>query len=574
MDADFSTLNDPGEIDAGLVDGSGAVLADPAAERAMLGYLLIKPNDVAEVGAEISPDDLYDPLHRRIMECLVRAYDEGWAISATSIVEALGGDPTAKIIGDITVSQYVARMMADAPVDIDAVDIARQLFQAAERRAVGDANDTFPTNEPFNSRMGLKLWADQNDPGEAYEYLVEDLIPERELCLMMGESQTGKSFLGYHLGMSIARGKAFFGRRVLEPRGVIWLAYEAERGATARMRAYRKFHDLPLEGLPFAVLTKPARLWPAEDAIGALINEIIGIARAHFNGVKLGLVIVDTHNAGTPGASEIDSEATSKIRENYKRIVNETEAALLLIGHTNAQGKHRGNEQLTNNIETTLRVSRKLKAISAKESIPIKDEEGRAIRTLKVQKQREGQDGDEFDFVLHVVEDGTTNKFGKARTSCVVAKPVMTEISDAVTTDQDGKKSYGVKISRNEQMFIQCVIDAAAEQGVPPPPELGLPRSLDRVVDYDAVKHRIKQKMLREDDNTDEGRERHKNRVKMAVRRAREGLMHVKVIGCHAPFIWWTGKPVQGVPATQRKTRDMFTDEGEGPGDDDLKDFY
>ena len=95
------------------------------------------------------------------------------------------------------------------------------------------------------------LYTDQNTPGEEYEYLVEDLIPENQIVLMMGESQTGKSFLGYHLGMCIARGVPFFGRRVLKPTGVIWAAYEAGMGAPARMRAYRRHYNLDLEDLPF-----------------------------------------------------------------------------------------------------------------------------------------------------------------------------------------------------------------------------------------------------------------------------------------------------------------------------------
>lgn len=566
----MSIVEEVEENSAGLVDGSGAVLADPVAEAALIGFLLLKPEKIAAVGEEVSAEDFYDPFHRRVFEVLCDAYDQGWAVNSQTVVEAVGGGEHAP--------GWIASLMANAPLDngdFDPVDLARELFAASERRAVGEASDSYPTNEKFNSKMGLKLWSDQNAPGEEYEYLVEDLIPERELCLMMGESQTGKSFLGYHLGMSIARGRAFFGRRVLKPRGVIWLAYEAERGATARMRAYRKFHGLEVDDLPFAVLTKPARLWPAEDAIGALINEINGIARSYFGGIKLGLVIVDTHNAGTPGASEIDSEATSKIRENYKRIVNETNAALMLIGHVNAAGKHRGNEQLTNNIETTLRVSRKVKAINSKESVPIKDEEARPIRTMKVQKQREGQDGDEFDFVLHVVEDGTKNKFGKARTSCVVAKPVVTEISDIVDDPrQDAKKTHGVKANKGEQLFVQCVLDATAEQGVLPPAALGLPKAVSAVVDYDAVKRLVSQKMLREEDNTEEGRAKHRARAKKAVQRAREGLMHVGVVGCHDPYIWWTGKPVQGVPATQRKAKDLFNEDQQPDGADDLSDFY
>jgi hypothetical protein len=139
---------------------------------------------------------------------------------------------------------------------------------------------------------------------------------------------------------------------------------------------------------------------------------------------------------------------------------------------------------------------------------------------------------------------------------------------------------YGrAKVSKNEALFIECVLAATAEAGVLPPPELGLPKSVGKVVDYDAVKKLMKDKMLREDDNTPDGEKRHRERVKSAVRRAREGLMHIKVVSCHNPYIWWTGKPVGGVKATYPKQTGFFdrgNDEAPlsaGPHDDPFGEF-
>jgi hypothetical protein len=65
-------------------------------------------------------------------------------------------------------------------------------------------------------------------------------------------------------------------------------------------------------------------------------------------------------------------------------------------------------------------------------------------------------------------------------------------------------------------------------------------------------------KMLRDDDNTEEGRAGHLERTKQAIKRARTRLMHARVIGCHDPFIWWTGRPVGGIKETQKNDPPLF----------------
>lgn len=538
-----------------LTDGAGAPLADVDAEAALLGQLIGKPSDFDRVASLVASSDFYDVFHRRIFECFERGHADGWEVGIESITSSLGGDPKAPVIDGLTVGQYVVRLMnasdAGAP---DPQALAEHIQQCAERRAVGDDVGFV---EAFASRMGLKMWADQNAPGTEYEYIVEDLIPENQIVLIMGESQTGKSFLGYHLGMCMARAVPFFGRRVLKPIGVIWAAYEAGMGAGARMRAYRKHHHLDLEDLPFGVLQQPFPLWPNEPNVGALIEECRGIERTCFGGVKLGAIVVDTYNAATPGASEIDSEVVSKIRGYFRRIIEETGATLIIIGHTNSNGKHRGNEQLTNNIDTTIAVTRKTR-VEGREIIPIKDDDGREVRTMKVKKQREGIDGQTHDFVLKVVEDGTRNKYGKPRTSCVVANPNFVDVGNDDVPAAPGEAANGYRVSTNEALFLRCVLQCQNDYGIRPPAELGLPRSIGLVVDYDHVKLLIAQKMLRDDDNTEAGRKAHYERVKKAIKRAREKLMHLRIIGCHDPFIWWTGKPVRGVKETQRNDPSLF----------------
>jgi hypothetical protein len=566
-DTDF---RDDGEGFA-LTDEGGALLADPDAEAALLGHLIGKPDAFDGIAPLVASGDFFDTFHRRIFEVFERAFSEGWAVGVDSIVKALGGDPKAVIVNGMTIGGYIVHLMNSVDKSVDPQTLAEHIQQCAERRAVGDDVGFV---EPFASRMGLTMWADQNDAGPQYEYIVEDLIPENQMVMIIGESQTGKSFLGYHLGMCMARAVPFFGRRVLKPLGVIWAAYEAGQGASARMRAYRRFHGLELEDLPFGVLKEPLPLWPNEPNVSALIEECNGIVRTRFRGIPLGAIIVDTYNAATPGASEIDSEVVSKIRGYFYRIIKETGATLIIVGHTNASGKARGNEQLPNNVDTRIKVSRKVR-VEGREVIPVKDDDGREIRTMKVEKQREGLDGQSHDFVLRVVEDGTKNKYGKPRTSCVVVNPNIADVGSDDVPAKPGEAPNGYRVSTNEALFLRCVLQCQNDYGIKPPDVLGLPRSIGLVVDYDYVKRLMFTKMLRDEDNTPDGLNRHREKVKKAIKRAREKLMHARIIGCHDPFIWWTGKPVRGIKETQKNDPSLFDGPAPimAPGDSD-EDFH
>ncbi|MGV1446010.1 AAA family ATPase, partial [Klebsiella pneumoniae] len=362
-----------------------------------------------------------------------------------------------------------------------------------------------------------------------------------------------------------------------------WCAYEAGKGLKARMRAYRRHHNLDIEPLPFAALTTPLDLWSDPANVDKLIGEINGIKHTYFRAmnVPLGMVVIDTHNAATPGASEIDSEAAGRIRAQYRRIVAETGGTVVIVGHSNDQGKHRGNQQLTNYIDTIINVTRKTLRAD-KDIIPARDDDGREVRVMTVKKQREGQDGEKHEFVLQTVEDGTRNKFGKARTSCVVKGANIEAVSEDEGRPQESAPgSIGAKVTKQEALFLTCMLEALDSDGIAPPLELKasndvqLPGSVARVVDYDIVKRLMGNKMLREEDSSIEGQKRHRQRVKSALKRAREGLQHVGVVNGYGPLnlIWWTGKAVRGIRATQPRSAELFDDRNQ-PAAGEISEFF
>ena len=501
---------------------------DYAAERALIGMLASQPELMAAIEEEVTVDHFGEPVHKQLFSAIADLpFVPGHPISLKALMDAAGGDPLMPVADGYTLVRYIAQIIGEAPTAPDAAHLVRTIAaqvrsQANREGDVDDEYDLEPEPAPFESRMGLRMWADRDLPGKQYEYIIDGLIPERQVVVLMGDTGTGKSFLTTTMALALCRRVTFFGRRIHKQLGIVWCAYEAAEGANSRMRAYARHHGLKDEFLPFAALQLPVSLWPIEPNGNFLIQEILGIQQAKFNGIPLGAIVVDTYNAATPGASEIDSEVVSKIRSYFHRAVRETGATLIIVGHTNSAGKHRGNEQLTNNVDTIIKVSFKTRLVD-REVIQLKDNNGREIRTMKVVKQREGRAGAEFDFVLRSVPDGTRNQYGDDRTSCVVEE-------FGVETKDTPAAPRGPRLTLERKVILQALKMAIDEYGEPTPGVLHLPRSVARVVNARRWKE-IYVKKNPEIDAPD-------NTVNKRLRDASAQFQDLGIIGRENPFVW------------------------------------
>lgn len=531
-----------------IADEAGNPESDLRAEHELIGGLLWKPDATTMVRDCVSPELFYDRALGRIFSELVQL--AGFEPSIDDICKWLGPVELAGRTGKQAVG-YLRSIGAGLSVD-EMTDRADRIFEVGERRmtAQGQVNLV----EPFQSKMGLLTWADRNTAvPDLYDWLIEDLIPERELTLMMGASQAGKSFLGFHMAMCVARGVPFFGRQILKAVPVVWGAFEGGRGARARMLAYANHHHLESSEFPFAALTRPIDLWSRETNVVELVKEIKGVISTEFAGVSPGAFFVDTHNAATPGASEIDSEAVSKIRDRYRYVAREIGCGIIIIGHTNALGKHRGSELLYNNVDTVIAVAKKTR-INNRQPEQIKDNDARDVRTVDVVKQREGETGHLFDFVLPAVETGIKNKFGKVRTSCVVVAPNWSgqEEAEANVTGKKSDTKAGFKLTDIEDHFFRVLWKALEDSGEPAPVGSGIPVNT-RVVHRADVSKAYKESSIPEDG----GLAVSPNTIKTRWTRATGRLRKFGVIGFREPWFWHTGKPIVGKPETYAQ-RSLF----------------
>lgn len=389
-------------------------------------------------------------------------------------------------------------------------------------RAWGEAR----APERRESRFGAVRWHEQDQVVHPQEWSIKGLIPRRAKVMIVGEKQSGKSFFTEGASLSLSRGVEFFGYRVPQSLGVIYGAVEAGQGFRNRMRAYRAHHKLPLERLPFAVLTQEFNLFNAEHDVERLIEEINWLASEMK--VPLGATVIDTYNAATAGIDENHAGEVAKVVSKINIIMQRTSAAVWLVHHKNAQGGIRGSTALAAAFDTVINITRVTDS-----NMPVRDANRLEIRNAKVMYQREGMEGTGFNFVLPWVEIGR-DADGDPVTSCVVEAPAV------AGGGEHGPRAF--KLSDPEEKLFRSILEAIMEAGALPPPALSLPASIGKVVDYKLVRTIYASKVLQTDDDPRE----HAARVKKQIQRAGTALRKFGVIGSHDQLVWLTGKTVRG----------------------------
>lgn len=374
---------------------------------------------------------------------------------------------------------------------------------------------------PYVPKFAPITWRDTFAPAQSYPWLVKGVIPCGEAVLKFGATQTGKSFSTQHLSFCIARGLPFFGRRVKRA-GVVYVAAEGGKGFRRRQLAYARHHGLgPDDDIPMVVLTRRPDLFTNDADFDAICVEIDHYAATLSH--ELGLIVLDTWSAATPGVDENAAKDVSKVRQRIMRMVDRFKAAVIVVHHKPASSdKPRGHTSLSADFETTIDVDWDGDA---------RDARGRRVRRAKVAKQREGDTDLEWRFVLAPVRLGTDEE-GDEITSCVVEDPE----GDVPAGDRTG--SGVARPMRPElRIALQCLRDALAEHGEPPIAALHLARSVPAVVHYDYWKRLLVSRVFNPEEATVA------STVRSKIKRIGDELLARNVIGKENPYIWIVREP-------------------------------
>jgi AAA domain len=455
----------------------------------------------------------------------------------------LPGQDHAKLVASKlkdTAARIRVLQLPDLPLKGDASDwiaaggTSAALYSLVEEQAISPEeyqralDDTFKPKQ-FVSKFGAVVWGQPRGPRVRYEYVVKGLIPRRETILIYGMSQSGKSFFTQALGMAVARGVDFCGRRVRQGL-VIYCAAEAGIGfADLRMEAYRVDNGMPLDQeLPFVCLTRKF------DLFGDVKQAIDLIAECRYwkdyfarLGFELEAVVIDTLNKVTPAMDEIHGKDVGIVLDRLDLIRNELNTGLWLVHHMNAAGTGpRGHTSLYAAFETALRITRSDEREKCSDGIV------REVRHAIEDKQREGEDGKRYPFCLRGVRLGRQDDDGDELMSAVVEW-----IGKGMATSKDDSEPQGAALTDQRRVVYRALKRAVEEFGVPPPPQLSLPRSVIRVVDVKRWRDVYRGWQEEASDAA----------IRKALGRGSDFLLNRGLIGRENPWVWIVpGKKVKG----------------------------
>lgn len=411
------------------------------------------------------------------------------------------------------------------------------------------------TPEVPKSNYGALRWVDMDQPGPEVEWLWDNFLTQHDKSIIGGESQSGKSFLGINLGLHIALGRPFMGHDTAAGL-VCYQAGESARGARRRMRAFRDEYDVPADReVPFVLLSKRIDLFSRDSGdVQGLIDEVKGW-QAYYIDHPLRWLCIDTLARASVGAEENSAKDMGIVLDNLDKLEQSLGCAVSAVHHMNAVGsKLRGSSAVFANVEQVLVISR--------------DQETN-VRTLRVSKMKDDADGGTINFELKVRNLGQDVK-GKPITSCVVM-PAGWKTGQAVPDAPDPAASRRFKLRSREVEPFLAILRALKDHGEVPPADLaekyGMPPER-RVVRWPHV-------LTAYEAGTNE---HDPEKIQKALSDAGTKLRQYHVIERENPFIWWTGRPVDGFvetypPRAREKKQDPATERRPDVDDAPIDDF-
>ena len=102
------------------------------AEQALLGAILVNNDAYYRVSDFLEPGHFFEDLHKRIYEIATTLIKAGKVATPITLKTFLGDQD----LGGVTVSQYLARLAAEATTVINAEDYGRTVYDLAIRRSL------------------------------------------------------------------------------------------------------------------------------------------------------------------------------------------------------------------------------------------------------------------------------------------------------------------------------------------------------------------------------------------------------------------------------------------------------
>jgi hypothetical protein len=248
-------------------------------------------------------------------------------------------------------------------------------------------------------------------PHAAPRELINGLIPAEGVAVTGGQSTAGKTFVGIYKSICLATATPYFGRKIVEPVGTVFVAAEGRPLLPNRFAA--TLIKLAIEAkLP---ITWPKLLPDFSCAAGIKLfiqqlKEIDKCYRGDF-GVRLGHVPIDTVAATFGMKDEDDNAEATKVCNVLRSIGDETGALMAPVHHygKNPESGLRGASAWKGSADVIEGVLADIDPLTGRTS----------NRELVCTKARDGEQGPISPFVLEFIELGLKDD-GEIYGSCCV----------------------------------------------------------------------------------------------------------------------------------------------------------
>jgi hypothetical protein len=360
-------------------------------------------------------------------------------------------------------------------------DRTQEFFNQEDGEALAGTGDGKAEYGSNGDARGKNLWRDLElvhfddvEPKLDQQWLVRGLIQLEQITVAFGPPGCGKTFLCLDIGLHVACGVEWCGRRTREG-WVIYLAAEAGRSIKNRIAAWKlsRGYDKGRK-VRFAAVTSPVDL--CHTKAGDL-KRLIAKIQAAVGNDPVALIIIDTVSRVLGGGDENSSEDMGALFGSLDHLRDQLHCHVLAIHHCGkvaARGS-RGHSLLKGNVDTEIEVTR---------------DSATRVSTASVTKQREGEEGEQVSFRLRQVELGH-NKDGEPVTSCVL------ESVDAPSPRRRGLPTGQAGIA------FQQLCNALADHGEQPPNNRKYPGGTNSIVPLSLWKAYCEQGGLASGDNSE-----------------------------------------------------------------------
>jgi hypothetical protein len=215
------------------------------------------------------------------------------------------------------------------------------------------------------------------------EFLIDGILPRHGVGLLYGPSQSLKSFVAMHLGLSITQGQSW-ARRKAEPAPVLYIGAEGAAGLRKRKHGYVHAGRAPNSGVNFTLLSAAPNLGTAEGDHAKLITSI------EASGIAPKLLIIDTIAKVIGGADE-NGAGMAQFLVNAQELAQHFAGFVLAVHHTGwndeAKDRPRGWSGLPAALDVQILSERKAGEMSAILTVQKLKDEPSGLR-LEAQMQR------------------------------------------------------------------------------------------------------------------------------------------------------------------------------------------